>query len=116
MHGVNFPVDNQLPPALARFIESEFKANALHVADLGLRDASDAEVWRYASAKNLILISKDEDFAPHDSEQANGEADLGSVGNCRRLFLLGPVSGDMAAYPSSGSRVVIPSSKSADRQ
>ena len=60
---MNFLVDNQLPPALARFIESELKVSAIHVVDVGLRDASDAEVWRYASAEDLILVSKDEDFA-----------------------------------------------------
>ena len=85
---MNFLVDNQLPPALARFIESEFKANALHVADLGLRDASDAEVWRYASAKNLILISKDEDFAHMILNKPTAKLIWVRVGNCRRLFLL----------------------------
>jgi predicted nuclease of predicted toxin-antitoxin system len=75
---VNFLIDNQLPPALARFIESELKAKAIHVADLGLRDASDAEVWRYASTNDLILISKDEGFRQHDFESTDGQADLGA--------------------------------------
>ena len=85
---MNFLVDNQLPPALARFIESEFKANALHVADLGLRDASDAEVWRYASAKDLILISKDEDFAHMILYRPTAKLIWIRVGNCRRMFLM----------------------------
>lgn len=29
---------------------------------MGLGDASDAEVWQYASANEFVLISKDEDF------------------------------------------------------
>jgi predicted nuclease of predicted toxin-antitoxin system len=44
-------------------IEAELGAEAQHVADLGLRDATDAEIWSYVSAQNLILISKNEDFA-----------------------------------------------------
>ena len=60
---MNFLVDNQLPPALARFIQTEFNSQAIHVIDVGLRDASDAEIWRYVSTTNSILISKDEDFA-----------------------------------------------------
>jgi predicted nuclease of predicted toxin-antitoxin system len=46
---VNLLVENQLPPALARFVENEFRCSAIHVLDVGLRDASDTEVWRYAS-------------------------------------------------------------------
>lgn len=61
--GVKFLIDNQLPPALARFIETDFGHPALHVVDIGMRDASDAEVWSYASEPQLVLISKDEDFA-----------------------------------------------------
>ncbi len=60
---MNFLVDNQLPPALARFIQIEYNTKAVHVADVGLRDASDEEVWTYASTNDLVLISKDEDFA-----------------------------------------------------
>jgi predicted nuclease of predicted toxin-antitoxin system len=60
---VRFLVDNQLPPALARFIEAELSAEAQHVADLGLQDAADAELWSYVSEHNVVLISKDEDFA-----------------------------------------------------
>jgi predicted nuclease of predicted toxin-antitoxin system len=85
---LNFLVDNQLPPALARFIESELNAKAVHVADLGLRDASDAEVWGYASAKDLILISKDEDFGNMILNRPTAKMIWVRVGKCRRLFLL----------------------------
>jgi predicted nuclease of predicted toxin-antitoxin system len=47
---VRFLIDSQLPPALARFIDSELGCEAMHVVDVGLRDASDALVWQYASA------------------------------------------------------------------
>ena len=82
---MNFLVDNQLPPALARFIESELKAAAMHVADVGLRDA---EVWGYASAKDLILISKDEDFANMILSRPTTRLIWVRIGNCRRLLLL----------------------------
>ena len=59
---MNFLVDNQLPPALARFIQTEFKLRAVHVIDVGLRDASDAEIWSYVSKSDSVLKSKDEDF------------------------------------------------------
>ena len=85
---MNFLVDNQLPPSLARFIESELKLKAMHVADLGLRDASDAEVWSYASAHDFILISKDEDFASMVLSKPTAKLIWIRVGNCRTLFLV----------------------------
>ena len=85
---MNFLVDNQLPPALARFIQSELQARAVHVIDVGLRDATDAEVWRYASANDLVLISKDEDFAQMILSRPTARLIWVRVGNCRRSFLL----------------------------
>ncbi len=35
-----------------------------HVADAGLAEASDADVWRYAHEQSLIVVTKDSDF--HD--------------------------------------------------
>ncbi|MCI0545366.1 MAG: DUF5615 family PIN-like protein [Actinobacteria bacterium] len=33
-----------------------------HVALLGLGDATDDEIWRYAIDQELVIVSKDEDF------------------------------------------------------
>ena len=85
---MNFLVDNQLPPALARFLNNELKQNAMHVLDLDLRDASDAELWSYASTNKLILISKDEDFANMILTRPTTKLIWVRVGNCRKLFLL----------------------------
>ena len=83
-----FLVDNQLPPALARFIESDLAAAAAHVIDLGLRDASDSELWRYVSQHKMILISKDEDFANMILNRPSAKLSWVRIGNCRRTFLL----------------------------
>ena len=85
---MKFLVDNQLPPALARLIRTKFKADAAHVADLGLRDASDAELWGHASASGSVLISKDEDFANMALQTLTAELVWVRIGNCRRAFLL----------------------------
>jgi predicted nuclease of predicted toxin-antitoxin system len=60
---VKFLIDNQLPPALARCIQSELHAEAIHISDVKLQTAGDRDVWNYASTGGWILISKDEDFA-----------------------------------------------------
>jgi predicted nuclease of predicted toxin-antitoxin system len=85
---VNFLVDNQLPPALARFIQIEYKSQARHVIDVGLRDASDAEIWRYVSMSDSILISKDADFVDMVLQVPTAKLIWVRVGNCRRAFLL----------------------------
>ena len=58
---MTFLVDNQLPAALARFLTSR-GLDCWHVLDVDLPNASDAEIWEYASRNDCVLISKDEDF------------------------------------------------------
>ncbi len=81
-------IDNQLPPALARFIHSELGCAATHVTDVGLRDASDAEVWQYAAAQGFVLVSKDQDFTHMALRDSAASLAWVRVGNCRRVFLL----------------------------
>lgn len=85
---MKFLVDNQLPAALARFIESR-GCHAKHVLDIGLAGASDIEIFRYAEAEGHILVSKDEDFL-HLMLQPSVSAGLVwvRIGNCRKQHLL----------------------------
>jgi predicted nuclease of predicted toxin-antitoxin system len=85
---VKFLIDNQLPPALARFMESDLGASAVHVTDIGLRDATDLEVWSFASANDFIVISKDEDFVRLVLQKPTARLVWVRVGNCRRQYLL----------------------------
>lgn len=85
---MNVLVDNQLPPALARFIEAEFDVRATHVSDVGLQDASDAEIWNYVSNHDSILISKDEDFVNMVLQVPTAKLIWVRFGNCRKVFLL----------------------------
>jgi len=61
---VNFLVDAQLPPALARWITTQGH-NATHVFDLGFHTAVDPAIWNRAETDQCILITKDEDFVDH---------------------------------------------------
>jgi|SRR6266853_3984931 len=60
-------VDAQLPPALARFLESH-GIEAIHVDDVGLRHAEDPDIWNFAIRGGFALMTKDEDF--YESWQA----------------------------------------------
>ncbi len=58
---MNFLVDAQLPPALARWIVGQGH-QATHVFDIGLQTDNDLVIWARARSENTIIISKDEDF------------------------------------------------------
>ena len=85
---MKFLVDQQLPLALARFIASQGHS-AEHVGDLGLKEADDAVIWRQAGARELVIVSKDEDFTflAHVSGRA-GKLVWVRIGNCRKQVLL----------------------------
>ena len=85
---MKFLIDNQLPPAPARFLQTEFNLNARHVVDVGLQDASDAEIWAFISKDDSILISKDEDFANMILQEPTARLIWVRIGNCRKAFLL----------------------------
>jgi len=59
---VKFVVDAQLPPALARLLR-ETGYDAFAVREIGFREATDAEIWRYAIQQQAVIITKDADFA-----------------------------------------------------
>ena len=58
---MNFLVDAQLPPGLARWISSQGH-RATHVFDIDLHAAADPVIWAHARKENAVIVSKDEDF------------------------------------------------------
>ena len=57
-------VDAQLSPALAPWLEEAFaEIRAFSVRRLGLRDATDAEIFDAARDANAVVLTKDADFA-----------------------------------------------------
>ena len=59
---MKFIIDAQLPPALARTLRA-LGCEAFAVRDLGLRDATDGQLWNYALQHGAAIVTKDEDFA-----------------------------------------------------
>lgn len=59
---MNFLVDAQLPPALARWLTEQGHASQ-HVADLALTATPDRQIWEHAKRNSFVIISKDEDFS-----------------------------------------------------
>jgi predicted nuclease of predicted toxin-antitoxin system len=58
-------IDAQLPPALARWLQTEHGTDALHVEELGLHRARDSEIFAAARAATgpVAVVTKDDDFA-----------------------------------------------------
>jgi predicted nuclease of predicted toxin-antitoxin system len=81
-------VDNQLPAALARFLEAK-GIDAIHVSAVGLEQAEDRDVWQFATSQQRAVVSKDEDFV-HLAVRPGSTGLLIWVrlGNCRKLALL----------------------------
>lgn len=86
---MNLLVDNQLPAALARFlVERGFACR--HVLDLGMESSDDREIWQLAREEQLVIVTKDEDFArlaDRDGETA-AQVIWVRIGNCRKAALL----------------------------
>ena len=55
-------IDAQLSPALVPWLGSTFEISALALRDLGLRDATDREIFLAARREGAIVVTKDGDF------------------------------------------------------
>ena len=53
--------DHNLSPRLIQLLSDVF-ADSVHVRDLGLESAPDSDVWDFARANHLTIVSKDSDF------------------------------------------------------
>jgi len=55
-------LDAQLSPAIAAWITVQYSIPAVALRDLGLRDATDREIFFAARASDAIVMTKDNDF------------------------------------------------------
>ena len=86
---MNFLIDAQLPPALARWIAARGH-RADHVAALGMEAVDDGIIWDYAVKNQAVIITKDEDFADRWLLTSEGVALVWiRKGNCSNEVLIG---------------------------
>ena len=55
-------VDAHISPTICRWIRRQFALDAVHVRDLGLREAEDPEIFDKARKAEVGVFTKDEDF------------------------------------------------------
>jgi predicted nuclease of predicted toxin-antitoxin system len=56
-------LDAHLPPRLAKWVSSSFQLECEPLRELGLRDAQDIQIFERARKDNVIVMTKDKDFA-----------------------------------------------------
>jgi predicted nuclease of predicted toxin-antitoxin system len=90
-------LDAQLPPALAVWLR-ERGVDARAAGDLGLRDASDADIWSFAQELGAAILTKDEDFAIRRNASKDGPAIIWvRIGNTTNRALINRFA---AAWPA----------------
>jgi predicted nuclease of predicted toxin-antitoxin system len=106
---VRLLIDQQLPPALKYFF-SERGVEAVHVHEIGMAEASDSEIWRYAQLTGFDLVSKDEDFFHMVACSDNGPRLIWvRMGNRPTKALIHALAGiwpDLEKWIASGDRLV----------
>jgi predicted nuclease of predicted toxin-antitoxin system len=100
---VRFLVDAQLPPALARRLES-LGHHAEHVADQGMTSASDNTIWEYAASVGAVIVTRDEDFAIRRLLTAGPAIVWLRLGNSRRVALLTRLEAELPAIVAALER------------
>jgi len=55
-------LDAQLSPAIATWIRLQYGVSAVALRDLGLRDATDREIFFAARVADAVVMTKDSDF------------------------------------------------------
>jgi len=53
--------DQNLSPRLPRLL-ADIYPDSIHVRDVGMREATDSEIWEYAKRNGFVIVSKDSDF------------------------------------------------------
>ena len=100
-------IDENLSHNLIHILRDLFP-QSVHVSDLGLRGAPDSAIWLYARDRNLIILTKDEDYRWLSEGFSHPPKVLWiSLGNCSTAVvgeLVQRLHEDIAAFVDDDSR------------
>lgn len=106
---MRFLVDAQLPPGLVRRL-TDLGHDAEHVHEIGLGQATDAEIWRHVCNRQAVLITKDQDFAGIANSGPPGTAviwiRLGNTTNQALWEVLEPLMPEIDEALGQGDRLI----------
>ena len=107
---MKFWLDAQLPPALAHYLGKNFGVKAVCVREVGLRDASDREIFQAAAQTGATVITKDDDFV--EFVQRLGPppqvvwVTCGNASNARLIRVFGATFADAKRLLAGGASIV----------
>jgi predicted nuclease of predicted toxin-antitoxin system len=85
---VRFLIDTQLPRLLARRLQ-DAGHEAVHVLDLSLAQCPDNDLWHHARDHDMVIVTKDEDFAEWVLAGRHGPSVVWlRIGNCTNIELV----------------------------
>ena len=106
---MRFIVDAQLPPALAQALRSA-GCDVAAVRDIGLREARDPVLWKYALQHQAAIITKDEDFVDRSLQSENPPhviwLRVGNTSNRALLAWLMPLWPEIMRRVTLGERLI----------
>ncbi len=102
--------DENLSFRLVRQLDTTF-ANSRHVSDVGLLRASDQDIWEFAKANGLALVSKDTDFVDLAILRGRPPAivvlEVGNADTETIARLLATEASTVIAFVASGNEAVL---------
>ena len=103
-------INAQLSPALADWIAKTFAVQAVAVRELGLRDATDSEIFMAARRESAIVLTKDNDFVDlvkqHGTPPHVVWLTCGNTSNARLKEILSKTLPQALAMIASGESIV----------
>jgi predicted nuclease of predicted toxin-antitoxin system len=105
-----FWLNAHLSPKLANWISQEFNVNCVAVRDLGLRDASDRDIFDEAKRQDAVIMTKDSDFIDlvlrYDSPPQIVLLTMGNTSNAELKEILSESFSKVLALLDSGESIV----------
>lgn len=102
--------DENLSPRLPQLLAVAFP-DSLHVRDCSLKGAADEDIWDYARANDLILVSKDSDFYQRSLFYGSPPKFIWlRIGNCTRddlIALLTTHAQEIQVFAAAPSEAVL---------
>src|SRR6476661_8202990 len=103
-------VDAQFSPAIAAWISDNSRVEAKAVRELGLRDATDRQIFLAAKREGAVVMTKDSDFIRLLDELGPPPAVIwvtcGNTSNVRLEEILSSTLADAVALLNAGEKLV----------
>ena len=103
-------LDAQLSPEIANWVRQQLGVDAVAVRDIGLRDATDREIFWAARESSAVVMTKDSDFVQLATTYGTPPQVLwltcGNTSNARLRVILSKTLYDALGLLTAGEKIV----------